>query len=119
MAQMIIKCISDCLYGTGDWDPHSAMPAVPPEPDVTLDSTAMGHEAVIVKNGLRLCGTGGARASTAIQQNKAYWEVKLQQSGVWACGVCTANADLNRNSVLDGHYVHHLQIINCISIMLK
>ena len=58
-----------------------------------------GHEAVIVKNGLRLCGTGGARASTAIQQNKAYWEVKLQQSGVWACGVCTATADLNRSGV--------------------
>ena len=50
-----------------------------------LKSTTItaGHEAVIVKNGLRLCGTGGARATTAIQQNKAYWEVKLQQSGVW------------------------------------
>ena len=42
MAQMIIKCISDCLYGTGDWDPHNAIPAAPPAPDVTLDSTAMG-----------------------------------------------------------------------------
>ena len=43
MAQMIIKCISDCLYGTGDWDPHNAIPAAPPAPDVTLDSTAMGR----------------------------------------------------------------------------
>ena len=52
--------------------------------NLLLKSTiTIGHEAVIVKNGLRLCGTGGARASTAIQQNKAYWEVKLQQSGVW------------------------------------
>ena len=42
MAQMIMKCISDCLYGTGDWDPQNALPAVPPAPDVTLDSTAMG-----------------------------------------------------------------------------
>ena len=58
---------------------------------------------MIVKNGLRLCGTGGARASTAIQQNKAYWEVKLQQSGVWACGVCTASADLNKGLGLDAN----------------
>ena len=46
-----------------------------------------GHEAVIVKNGSRLCGTGAARASTAIQQNKAYWEIKVQQTGLWSCGV--------------------------------
>ena len=44
MAQMIVKCISDCLYGTGDWDAHGAMPAATPMPDVTLDSTAMGTQ---------------------------------------------------------------------------
>lgn len=53
-----------------------------------------GHEAVIVKNGSRLCGTGAARASNPIQQNKAYWEVKVQQSGDWSCGVRYFNADL-------------------------
>ncbi len=62
-----------------------------------------GHEAVIVKNGSRLCGTGAARASTAIHQNKAYWEVKLQQSGVWSCGVCTASSDLNAALGKDAH----------------
>jgi len=41
----------------------------------------------VVKNGSRLCGTGCARATTPILQNKAYWEIKLQQSGVWSCGV--------------------------------
>ena len=35
----------------------------------------MGHEAVVVKNGLRLCGTGAARGSAPILQDKAYWEV--------------------------------------------
>ena len=47
----------------------------------------LGQEAVVVKNGSRLCGTGAARASTPILQNKAYWEVKIQQSGIWSCGV--------------------------------
>jgi hypothetical protein len=46
-----------------------------------------GQEAVVVKNGSRLCGTGCARATTPILQNKAYWEIKLQQSGIWSCGV--------------------------------
>jgi len=41
----------------------------------------------VVKNGSRLCGTGCARATTPILQNKAYWEIKLQQSGIWSCGV--------------------------------
>ena len=41
----------------------------------------------MVKNGSRLCGTGAARASTPILQNKAYWEAKIQQSGIWSCGV--------------------------------
>ena len=56
---------------------------------------------MIVKNGLRLCGTGGARASTAIQQNKAYWEVKVQQGGVWSAGVATPSVDLNKDLGLD------------------
>ena len=42
---------------------------------------------MVVKNGSRLCGTGAARASTPILQNKAYWEVKVQQGGEWSCGV--------------------------------
>jgi len=50
-------------------------------------SVILGQDAVVVKNGSRLCGTGCARASTPILQNKAYWEVKVQQAGVWSCGV--------------------------------
>ncbi len=42
MAKVIFRCISDCLYGTGEWDPSKAVPAAPAVPEVTLDSTAMG-----------------------------------------------------------------------------
>ena len=41
-----------------------------------------GHEVVIVKNGQRICGSGGALASAPIVQSKAYFEVKIQQSGM-------------------------------------
>jgi len=74
------------------------------EPEVSLDTSQMGkielesgtlcfnlhqlgQEAVVVKGGSRLCGTGAARSSEPIRQNKAYWEVKVQQSGIWSCGV--------------------------------
>ena len=56
-----------------------------------------GQEAVVVKNGSRLCGTGAARSSTPILQNKAYWEFKLQQAGIWSCGLANPGCDLNRN----------------------
>merc|ERR1712029_1169861 len=57
----------------------------------------MGQEAVVVKNGSRLCGTGAARSSSPILQNKAYWEFKLQQAGIWSCGLANPGCDLNRN----------------------
>ncbi|CAL1289669.1 unnamed protein product [Larinioides sclopetarius] len=55
-----------------------------------------GQEVVIVKNGHRVCGTGAALATVPIVQNKAYFEMKLQQSGVWGVGLATRHADLNR-----------------------
>jgi len=93
------KCfgsISNCFYGTGEWESAPKVPVLPVLPDVLLDTSCMGQEAVVVKNGSRLCGTGAARASTPILQNKAYWEVKIQQSGIWSCGV-TPGCDLNKN----------------------
>ncbi|KAJ1528840.1 hypothetical protein ONE63_007214 [Megalurothrips usitatus] len=62
---------------------------------ILLDTNYMGHEVVIVKNGIRLCGNGGTIATAPINQNKAYWEIKLQQTGVWGVGLGTRNADLN------------------------
>jgi hypothetical protein len=41
-----------------------------------------GQEVVIVKNGTRICGTGGSLGTAAIMQDKAYFEVRLQQTGI-------------------------------------
>ena len=72
-----LELLTNCLYGEGgDWT--GAVPQIPASqriPEVILDTTTMGHEAVVVKNGLRLCGTGSARGSAPILQDKAYWEV--------------------------------------------
>ena len=82
MAAMFGQCLSavtSCLYGEGgDWAGPGGVPVIPASqriPEVILDTTTMGHEAVVVKNGLRLCGTGAARGSAPILQDKAYWEV--------------------------------------------
>lgn len=51
---------------------------------------------VVVKGGQRVCGSGCALGNFPLVQNKAYFEVKLQQGGVWAVGLATRDADLNR-----------------------
>jgi len=106
MAAMFGQCLSlvnSCLYGEGEWTGQSAPvnPTFQPIPDVILDTTSMGQEAVVVKNGLRLCGTGSSRGSTPILQDKAYWEVKVQQGGAWSAGLATPAADLNLDLGLD------------------
>ena len=101
----LIICVSkvnNCLYGEGEWTgaaPH--IPASQPIPEVILDTSTMGQEAVVVKNGLRLCGTGSARGSAPILQDKAYWEVKVQQGGRWSAGIATPAADLTKDLGLD------------------
>lgn len=97
------------------------------QPVVLLDTSHMGHEVVIVKNGHRLCGTGAALANVPIVQNKAYFEMKLQQSGVWGVGLATRHADLNRvplgrdrdSWVLchDGNIVHNGEVMYRLSDM--
>ena len=69
MFNQCMGMISSCLYGEVDWtSPSPDIPASQPIPDVILDTTTMGQEAVVVKNGMRLCGTGSARASSPILQ---------------------------------------------------
>jgi SPRY domain len=51
---------------------------------------------VVLKNGKRLCGSGGAILNQALLQSKSYFEVKIQQTGHWSVGLCTLNADLNK-----------------------
>jgi len=63
---------------------------------ICLDSGYIGNEVVLVRNGLRICGKGAALGSTPLLQTKSYFEVKVQQEGVWGVGVGT------RNVVLDG-----------------
>lgn len=41
----------------------------------------LGSEVVVVKNGRRICGTGAAFSNAPINQDKAYFEIKVQSSG--------------------------------------
>jgi len=104
MSGMLSECVrlvTNCLYGDGEWTGNPHIPASQPIPDVILDTTSMGQEAVVVKNGLRVCGTGSVKGSAPILQDKAYWEVKVQQGGVWSAGVATPSVDLNKDLGLD------------------
>lgn len=77
----------------------SLTPSVPirvKENPVQLDTLHMGHEVVVVKGGQRVCGSGCALGNAPLVQNKAYFEVKLQQGGVWAVGLATRETDVNR-----------------------
>lgn len=64
--------------------------------NVTLSIDHMGTDAVIVKNGKRICGTGAALASAPIVQDKAYFEAKLQSTGIWGIGLALITANLNQ-----------------------
>lgn len=63
---------------------------------IILDTNHIGHEVVIVKNGCRICGGGGAMASAPLVQSKSYFEVKVQQCGVWGIGLGTTQAQLDK-----------------------
>lgn len=55
----------------------------------------IGNEVVIVKNGLRICGSGGALTNAPLIQSKSYFEVKIQQSGIWGIGIARRATNLN------------------------
>lgn len=54
-----------------------------------------GHEVVIVMNGSRVCGQGGALTNVPLVQSKSYFEVKIRQDGIWGVGLATRASDLN------------------------
>lgn len=85
-------CLRNCFDGLG-FAAHQT-PKREPNP-IALDTSYMGHEVVIVKNGLRVCGRGGALTNAPLAQSKSYFEVKIQQGGVWAIGLATRSTDLN------------------------
>ena len=41
-----------------------------------------GNDVVVVKSGKRICGSGACLGNAPIAQNKAYFEVKIQSTGV-------------------------------------
>ncbi|CAH0386787.1 unnamed protein product [Bemisia tabaci] len=90
---IVYSCFKNCFNGVSFPAHHIPRHEFNP---IVLDTGYVGHEVVIVKNGIRICGTGGALCTAPLVQNKAYFEVKLQQSGVWAVGVATRNANLNK-----------------------
>ncbi|XP_002732323.1 SPRY domain-containing protein 7-like [Saccoglossus kowalevskii] len=83
-------CFRCCWAGTGFQ--HVPLKELPP---VVLDTGHMGNDVVIVKAGRRICGTGGALANGPIVQDKAYFEMKIQSTGVWGIGLATRKANLN------------------------
>lgn len=50
---------------------------------------------MIVKGGQRVCGAGAALGNAPLVQSKAYFEVKIQQSGTWSVGIATRQTDLS------------------------
>nr|CAG4638771.1 EOG090X0EPP [Cyclestheria hislopi] len=90
----IFCCLRSCANAF-DFELSSHTVPIKKQPLVLLDNNRIGQEVVIVKNGTRICGTGGALGSAPIMQDKAYFEVRLQQSGVWGIGLGTEKANLN------------------------
>jgi hypothetical protein len=70
----------------------------------------LGYGVVIVKNGRRICGTGAALANAPIVQNKAYFEAKLQSSGLleWLITFCASI--LLTVSVILSDYIQHTHV---------
>ncbi|XP_070539005.1 SPRY domain-containing protein 7-like [Ptychodera flava] len=83
-------CFRCCWAGTGFQ--HVPLKELP---SVALDTGHMGNDVVIVKAGRRICGTGAALANAPIVQDKAYFEMKIQSTGVWGIGLATRKANLN------------------------
>ncbi|POI26010.1 hypothetical protein CIB84_010240 [Bambusicola thoracicus] len=74
MAASVFCCLRWCRDGGAGHIPLKEMPAV------QLDTQRMGTDVVIVKNGRRICGTGGCLANAPLHQNKSYFEFKIQST---------------------------------------
>ncbi|KAM5167551.1 SPRY domain-containing protein 7-like isoform 2-T2 [Callospermophilus lateralis] len=104
MAASVLCCLRCCREGGTGYIPLKEMPAV------QLDTQHMGTDVVIVKNGRRICGTGGCLASAPLHQNKSYFEFKIQSTGIWGIGVATQKVNLNQIPL--GRDVHSLVMRN-------
>ncbi|KAF6084946.1 SPRY domain containing 7 [Phyllostomus discolor] len=104
MAASVFCCLRCCRDSATGHIPLKEMPAV------QLDTQHMGTDVVIVKNGRRICGTGGCLASAPLHQNKSYFEFKIQSTGIWGVGVATQKVNLNQIPL--GRDVHSLVVRN-------
>ncbi|XP_019879448.1 SPRY domain-containing protein 7 [Aethina tumida] len=88
----VFCCLRGCLDG---FKLNANAPHLPKENPIQLDTSFMGYEVVIVKGGQRVCGAGAALGNAPLVQSKAYFEVKVQQSGSWSVGLATRQTDLS------------------------
>lgn len=88
--------IANCICCIRLWNSNPGHIQLKEIPTVQLDTNQMGNDVVIVKNGKRICGTGAALSNAPIAQDKAYFEVKLQSTGVWGVGLATKKCDVNK-----------------------
>uniref|UniRef100_A0A8C7I1A0 SPRY domain containing 7b n=1 Tax=Oncorhynchus kisutch TaxID=8019 RepID=A0A8C7I1A0_ONCKI len=87
---MFTCCLGCCGDGGTGHLPLKEMPTV------QLDTHHMGTDVVIVKSGRRICGTGCCLANAPLHQNKSYFELKIQSTGIWGIGVATQKVNLNQ-----------------------
>ncbi|KAL7729611.1 hypothetical protein ACLKA6_007894 [Drosophila palustris] len=88
-------CLRTCLNG-GQLRKASAAAHRHREPEVHLDAAHMGSDVILLSHHMRVTGTGGVLATAPLVQSKSYFEVKIQQSGIWSIGLATRQADLGR-----------------------
>ncbi|KAF6203992.1 hypothetical protein GE061_002331 [Apolygus lucorum] len=88
-----VCCFKSCFEGAG-----FNLKAAPPRASdrICLDGRNIGHDVVLIKNLVRLCGAGGVLCTAPLVQNKSYFEVKVLQGGVWGVGVASRKSDLNK-----------------------
>ncbi|XP_075146296.1 SPRY domain-containing protein 7 [Haematobia irritans] len=90
-------CLRTCLNGNLHKPSRSNLPNNrTKEPEIHLSSTHLGTEVILLSNYLRITGTGGALATAPLVQSKSYFEVKIQQKGIWSVGLATRQADFDK-----------------------
>uniref|UniRef100_A0A0K0FM78 SPRY domain-containing protein 7 n=1 Tax=Strongyloides venezuelensis TaxID=75913 RepID=A0A0K0FM78_STRVS len=95
MFNCFTRGVLDCFQGPSTVVTNSYSQLIDTNFEIKLDSKSAGCDVVILKNGTRICGSGGAISTVPIEQNKAYFEVKIQQSGIWGVGLANKSANLN------------------------
>ncbi|CAJ0604908.1 unnamed protein product [Cylicocyclus nassatus] len=72
----------------------------PLTPAIRLDVAKSGKDVVILKEGERICGTGAALGTLPIVQNKAFFQVNIQQDGTWGVGLGNSHTPLDAAPVV-------------------